>query len=245
MKKRMSAAALGLRMTWKYVLILILVTCAAQLWAFESSRVYWSGVDGWSNDFEWVLDEYHVGFIGKMSFHWILGVIIAASGTGKSRMSYTLRRLRISENEITVQWAAVFAGYFLISWAVQLALVFWMYSQYQQAVQWVWQLTGLDLFVIIHRSAYFHTLLPLSEPWGFVRNIVLCLGWGTMGSLLARNIRHGGRPIAGIIMLLAATILLLPGEMATADTDGVFLLAMAVVITVQILMNREVERNAG
>lgn len=241
MRKRTSAAALGLRMTWKYVLIAMLLTSVMQIWAFQGTREYWSGVDGWCNDFEWVLDENRVGFYGNLSFLLILGAICAAAASGKSRMGYTLRRLRISENEVTVLWAAVFAGYFLISWAVQLGLVFWMYAQYAK----VWSTTGLDLFVIIHRSTFFHLLLPLSEPWGIARNIVLCLGWGAMGSLMARQTRHGGRPIAGIIMLLLVTILLVRGEMASIRTDVVFCILMAVAIAVQAVMNREVERNEG
>lgn len=242
MKKRMSAAALALRMTWKWVLVLTVLICGLQIFLFQwSSGAEWGGLDVWKHGFEWVLDEYHIGTLGKAGFFGILLAVLVTVGRGKSRSVYTLRRLRISENEVTVLWAAVFAGYFLLFWAIQLGLALWMFSRFRVSQE----LNGLEFFIIAHRSAWLHTLLPLSEPWGFVRNIALCLGWGTMGSLMARSIRHGGRPIVGLIALLASAFLLIPRRMATQMTDVLFLIAMVGVVAVQIMMNGEVERNAG
>ena len=236
MKKRMSSAALGLRMTFWPVMAVIVIFSAMQLWSFWRTEIYWiEDVYSPQMAFEEILDGQRVAYHGKFSFMMILSMTLIAP---RNKASYTLRRLRISENEVTVQWALLFSGYYLISWAVQLLLTMYMFRAYAPVAE----LEPLDYFLAVYRSRYLRILLPLGEPWGYVRNVLICLGWGTMGSLVGRYARHGGKPFMGIALVIL-TVMFLPADMASQITDIWFCVLMAVLVVIQICMIREVERN--
>lgn len=240
MKKRMSIAGLGIRLTAGNVLLAIVMCSAVQVLFFLQTRDMWVASDySWAFSFEWILDNERVGFYGKFSFIWLLSAVIWPCAGGKSQLSYTLRRLRVDENEVTAIWSVVFSGYFLISWGVQLLLVLWMFAQYAQASGW----GKMELFVAAYRSAYFHTLLPLSEPWAFVRNVVLCLSWGTMGSLLDRYMRRGGKPFMAVALIVFSAIFM-PSDVATAGSDNAACFFLLAVIFCQCMMIWEAEKNA-
>lgn len=226
MRKRLIAAGLGLRLTSIWAAGIILLTSAVQVWLFLRTEYLWSDMaDNWNiQSFEWVLDEEGIALVGKLSFVLLLGAVVLPCASVRNRNAYTLRRLRIGENQVTAIWALIFSGYFLISWAVQLGVVLWMASCYARVAG----MGVMDLFVAAYRSTYFHTLLPLAEIWGYVRNGVICLSWGAMGSLIARYVRHGGKSFLAVGMVVL-TGWLLPTDMATAGNDimlSVLLLAM-------------------
>ena len=236
MKKRMSGAALGLRLTFWPVIGVILAWSGLQVWGFMRSEYFWAA-ESYVNPmaFEDILDNQDVFFYGKLSFLMILGMTLIAP---KNKASYTLRRLRISERELTVGWALVFSGYYLLSWAVQLGLTMILFRIYGKRVE----VEAMDYFLACYRGRYLHLLLPLGEPWGYARNIVMCLGWGSMGALTGRYCRHGGKPFMAVALVIL-TLMFLPGEMASRITDIWFCVLMIVLVCVQILMIREVERN--
>ena len=100
MKKRMSSAALGLRMTFWPVMAVIVIFSAMQLWSFWRTEIYWiKDVYSPQMAFEEILDGQRVAYHGKFSFMMILSMTLIAP---RNKASYTLRRLRISENEVTV-----------------------------------------------------------------------------------------------------------------------------------------------
>lgn len=232
MKKRLSAAGLGLRLTAAPVAAVILAASLLQIWSFYRTEYLWSGELG-NAGFEWILDEEGVGLWGKLSFIGILVVTVGRTCSARNRASYTLRRLRIREGEVTFLWAVIFSGYFLVSWAVQLGLVLWMYVQYAAQVG----TDGIGLFAASYRSAYFHLLLPLEETLGYLRNILICVGWGGMGAMMARYMRHGGKPFMAVALILV-TGFFLPGEMASMSTDIVLCVAICAMVIVHILINR-------
>ena len=240
MRKRASVVGLGLRMTVVPVCAVILAASLLQVWLFLRTDYIWVNPEhAWSAySFEYILDEQMVGNVGKLSFLGIMCVLVLRCSQQKGKFSYTLRRLRIRENEITAIWLLVFSGYFLISWAVQLGLVLWMFTQYATAADW----GKIDLFVASYRSAYFHTLLPLSEPWGWWRNAMLCLSWGTMGALICRYMRHGGKPFMAL-MLVGASVVAMPSDVATKVNDIISIILLVGVVIVQIVLTLEVERN--
>ena len=232
----MSSAALGLRLTFWPVMAVILMCSALQVWSFFRSEYLWIQ-ENYVNplNFEDVLDNLRVAHHGKFSFLLILSMTLIAP---RNKASYTLRRLRISENEVTVQWALLFSGYYLLSWAVQLLLSMVLFRIYAQATG----LEALDYFLACYRSRYLHLLLPLGEPWGYVRNVFICLGWGTMGALIGRYCRHGGKPFM-VVALVILTLIFLPAEMASQTGDIGVCVLMTILVVVQICMIREVERN--
>lgn len=240
MRKRISIAGLGIRLTAGNAFWAIVLCSAVQIWLFWRTQYMWQeSAYSWSMAFEWLLDNERVGLMGKLSFIGILAAVVWPCAAGRTRLSYTLGRLRIGENEITAIWALIFSGYFLISWGVQLVLVLGMFARYAQVTGW----GKMELFVTAYNSSYFHTLLPLSEPWAFVRNIVLCLSWGAMGSLLSRYIRRGGTPFMAIALIVVSAIIM-PTDVATDVTDIFGCLFLLVVIICQVIMIREVEKDA-
>ena len=236
MKKHMSSAALALRMTFRPVLAVLVIWSGLQLWSFFRSEAFWT-VANYSSPmaFEDILDNHRVFFYGKVSFLMILYMTLVIP---KNKACYTLRRLRISEGALTFGWGLVFSGYYLLSWALQLLLTMGMFRIYAQAAG----LEALDYFRACYRGRYLHLLMPLGEPWGYVRNTMICLGWGFMGALTGHYSRHGGKPFL-LVALVILTALFLPANMASQASDIVFCVIMGILVAVQLWLIREVERN--
>lgn len=236
MKKRMSGAALALQLTFWPVMAVILIWSALQVWSFLRSECFWV-VESYANPmaFEDVLDNHRVAWFGKFSFLMIFSMTLVVP---KNKATYTLQRLRISENELTISWAMVFSGYYLLSWAVQLGLCVGMFRSFAE----VTNLEAMDFFLACYRGRYLHLLLPLGEPWGYARNIAICFGWGAMGALVSRYSRHGGKPFMAIA-LIVMTQAFLPPEMASRTLDQWLCGLTVIMIVIQCLMIREVERN--
>lgn len=236
MKKRMSGAALALRLTFWPVAAVILVGSVLQIWSFFRSECFWV-YDSYSNSmaFEDVLDNHQVSFYGKFSFLMIFSMTLIAP---RNKAAYTLRRLRISENELTLSWALIFSGYYLLSWAVQLGLTMGMFRCFSS----VTNLEAMDYFLACYRGRYLHLLLPLGEPWGYARNIVMCLGWGSMGALIGRYCRHGGKPFMAVALIIV-TLFFLPTDMASQTGDIWFCACTVLLAAIQVYLIWEAERD--
>lgn len=236
MKKRMSAAALGLQLTFWPVMAAIVMCSVLQVLCFFHSDYLWTQ-ESYVNHtaFEWILDQERVGFYGKFGFLMILSMTLIAP---RNKAAYTLRRLRISENELTLQWALLFSGYYLISWMVQLLLSMVFFRIFAGATG----MDAMDYFLAVYRSSYLRCLLPLGEPWGYVRNVCFCLGWGAMGALVGRYCRHGGKPFM-VIALVLVTLFFQPLGMAEQSRDIALCLFTALAVAVQVVLIREVERD--
>lgn len=239
MKKRMSAAALALRLTALPGFLVTVLTAAVQIGLFLSTRYAWSSEDGWDLwSFEQIVESEGVALAGLLGFVVMFVVLVLPCCSLRNRNVFTLRRLKVSEKELTAIWAAVFSGYFLMAWAVQLGLMIGLYAVYAREAG----SDAMGLFLAAYRSSYFHTLLPLAEVWGYVRNVALCLGWGTLASLMARHMRHEGKPYM-LAVLVILTGWLLPKEMASADSDILLIILTAVVLACQIAAIQGGEEN--
>lgn len=181
MKRYTSAAGLAVKLTWLQVAVYILTLCVCQWAAFLNVN------NVASQALEYRLDDWPMG-VGRLGQAGLVLLLYSfLRGSRGSRIDYTLRRLSLSETTVTAVWALVFAGWFVLYWAVQLGMMFGMYGNYVSAYGG----SGNLLFVVAMRSKYFHYLLPLYEPWGFVRNIALCLACGYFTAQGARNARNG------------------------------------------------------
>lgn len=209
MKKYTSAAALALRLTWVRVTALFALVGAAQWIAFIMNfEQTWA--------LEYQLDDTPA-WIGRMGVIALTLVLYFTLERGKgSKTAYTLRRLSLSEDAVTAVWAFTFAGYFVMYWVFQIGMVLGMYFRY------VAQTGGSEnlLFLACYRSAYFHYLLPLAEPWGYARNIAAALGFGSTAALSAQNARNGRwNPLCmGLLIMFGCTVLM-PFEMASMGQD--------------------------
>ena len=105
----------------------------------------------------------------------LLFFLIGTVGNGKSsRTVYTMNRLGLSENQVSLVFGTVFSGYFLLYWALQIALCYGLFIWYSR-----FTLVSSNTFMLAcWRSEWLHTLLPLGEWWGYLRNTVICLSFG-------------------------------------------------------------------
>lgn len=227
MKRSLSAAGLALRLTWKGFALITLATVLVQTAIFMNQEVYFE-----SKGFEWLLDEMGVAAFGRIGAMVLLGYLLLRCG--RKNTGYTLRRLSLSEGSLTAWWSAVFAGWFLLYWGAQLATVLGLYTWYAQRIP----VQSINLFVAAFRSAYFHMLLPLAEPVGYVRNGVLCLSFGAMAAMLSRQLRNGGKPWMFAVLLFISY--LLPQRMGSEAFDGILSAALLGCVAVQWVICREV-----
>lgn len=224
MKKRMSAAALALRMTWPRVAAFLAIMAAVQLWLF--SRLPMGG----DVLVEMLLDQA-AGAAGWCKLGLML-LLVQPLAAARSRYDYTLNRLRIPEWECLAIWSVVYSGYFLLSWGLFLAAALGMLRIFaqQQAMD------AMDFFLAAMRSRYFHTLLPFGEPWAFARNACMCLTYGTLAAHFPWLIRNKATWL-GVGFYLFLMLFRLQ-NMGTGDMDMVWCLAFPALLIALILVRK-------
>lgn len=203
MKRYTSAAGLAIRLTRLRMLACFAVIGLAQWICFLTMN----NSSDWPLEFRMDDLAAWIGRFGNMDL--LLALHYTLRGGKKSRIDYTLQRLSLNEMTVTAVWALVFAGWFGLYWVFQIGMLFGMYANHAGAYGGSENL----LFVAAMRSDYFHYLLPLYEPWGFVRNIVLCLAFGSFAALGAQNARNGRwNPLCLAWLMMILWALLTPQE---------------------------------
>ena len=211
MKRYTSAAGLAIRLTLCHVLGLFIVVAGFQWVLFRLSM----NAPVLSRSVEELLDSYP-GFMGRIGlFALMLVLTTAVSGDKRSRIDYTLRRLSLSDGEVSAIWSGLFAGYFLLYWAMEIGLEFGMCARYGALYGGGENL----LFVAAMRSRFFHYLMPMYEPWGFVRNVVICFTFGCFASQDARMHRNGQKSFTPVLFAGVLWWVLTPYEVASRGQD--------------------------
>lgn len=226
MKKVTSAALLALKLTWSYALATFIATGVVQMF-----NVYQELMPGG------VPLQATFGFetlvrsgIQNLSYYWyallMFGLIRSASASKGSKTSYTMRRLGLSEMQMTLVFGLVFTGYFLLYWAFQLGLIFACFAWFTRFSL----VSSNALMLAAWRSEWFHFLLPLGEWLGYVRNVVICLTFGFCSAFGAQRSRAGKFPwFCGVPMLLCTV--LTPQRLGnTVDLVLILLLAVCTVV---------------
>ena len=187
MKKITSAALLALKLTWVAALAFTLTGAAVQVF-YVFRELMPGGVPLQTTfGFEQLLQSA-AERVGK--FWMVLLLYMLGMDVGKSvKTIYTMNRLGLSENQMTLVFGLVFSGYFLLYWAFQIALCYGFFVWYSR-----FALVGSNTWMLAcWRSEWLHTLLPLGEWWGYLRNIVICLSFGftaAFDSSRARREKH-------------------------------------------------------
>ena len=222
MKRYTSVAALAIRLTWLYVLVYIGTLCACQWVAFLNVN------NGANHALEYRLDNWPMGS-GRLGMAAMMLMLFSFLKGGRgSQFHITLKRLSVSELKISLVWTLVFAGWFLLYWATHLLNLFGMYANYVHTYGGSENL----LFVVAMRSKYFHYLLPLYEPWGFVRNAAVCLALGSFTALGSMNARNGRwNPLCLAFLMMIPWGIMTPQSVATQGADiAVSVIALICVI---------------
>lgn len=133
-----------------------------------------------------------------------IALCLQGSQLSGARTGYTLQRLPLREETVTLLWAVFHAGCLMILWACQLAIVFslWLlYNRYGLSVSG----QDLELFLSFYCSGVLHSLLPLADVTQHLRNLcwILSLGFHTaaFGYFQRRDRFRGQLPV---LMLLLA-----------------------------------------
>ena len=174
MKKVTSAALLAIKLTWSVVLLTFILTLGVQI--IDGFRELMPGGVPLQATFAFEnLLRSAAQKVGQWWMVYLLGALIGTTGPSKgSKSIYTLNRLGLSENQMTLVFGAVFTGYFLLYWALQIAVCYGFFVWYSR-----FTLVGSNAWMLAcWRSEWLHTLLPLGEWWGYLRNTVICLSFG-------------------------------------------------------------------
>jgi hypothetical protein len=216
MKKITSAALLAIQLTWKTALLVFALTLGLQI--FEGFRELMPGGVPLQTTFAFEeLLRSTVQAAGKWWAVMLMAFLISASGSSKgSKTVYTMNRLGLSEIQVTLVFGAVFSGYFLLYWALQIAVCYGFFVWYAR-----FTLVGSNAWMLsCWRSEWLHFLLPLGEWWGYLRNLVICLSFGCSAAFASQQGRRGKIPLTWFIAPLLC-VFLLSGRIGSIGMDMV------------------------
>ena len=210
MKKITSAALLALKLSWKAALLTFLLAAGVQ--TFDMYRELMPGGVPLQTTFGFeTLLRTAAEPAGKIWFVVLLAALILSAGSSKgSRSVYTLNRLGLTEVRVTLVSGLVFSGYFLLYWAMQLALAYGYFVWYCRL-----GLVSSNAFMLsCWRSEWLHTLLPLGEWLGYLRNAFVCLSFGFNAAIGVHRRRHGKNALFSFAPAVLCALLLVgqPGE---------------------------------
>lgn len=214
MKKITSAALLAIMLTWKMVLLTFVLSAGLQ--CFDVWRELMPGGVPLQTTFGFeTLVRSAVQPAGKWWAVMLMSFLIATAGASRgSRSVYTMNRLGLSEDRVTLVFGLVFTGYFLLYWAMQIAVCYGFFVWYSR-----YSLVSSNTFMLsCWRSEWLHALLPLGEWWGYLRNITICGSFGFCAAFAAQQGRRGKVPLTWFIAPMMC-VFLLSGRISSLGPD--------------------------
>ena len=194
MKKITSAALLALKLTWLSALLYPLVAVGLQI--FDVFRNLMPGGVPLQVTFGFENLLQSAQRVGRFWMVLLLFALTRAAGdTAGSKSVYTMNRLGLSENRMTLVFGGVFTGYFLLYWVLQLAVCYGFFVWYSR-----FTLVSSNSFMLAcWRSEWLHTLLPLNEWWGYLRNLAICTSFGFSAAFGSQLSRRGKFPWMSLV----------------------------------------------
>ena len=194
MKKITSAALLALKLTWLSALLYPLVAVGLQI--FDVFRNLMPGGVPLQVTFGFENLLQSAQRVGRFWMVLLLFALTRAAGdTAGSKSVYTMNRLSLSENRMTLVFGGVFTGYFLLYWVLQLAVCYGFFVWYSR-----FTLVSSNSFMLAcWRSEWLHTLLPLNEWWGYLRNLAICTSFGFSAAFGSQLSRRGKFPWMSLV----------------------------------------------
>lgn len=187
MKKYISVLALDVKNTIFKVLGILILMSAVEFGYFylylqkeverwQSAGVPWQA-PGMVTSFDSMLTESRMEIFFMITVALIGAVLIwACSEHGKVRSKFTWHRLQIERRQVFAVWAAYRVLCMVLVAAWQILLIIAMDGMYQEI--WAQGHAPQSLFLACYRNQFLHGLLPLSDPFGAVRNVCCMLLWG-------------------------------------------------------------------
>lgn len=206
---------------WKLLLIVILMAGA-------ETGLFWralqAGAPEYRGGFAYFAEESRLWVVFFLALAALCAVLCLQGCQLSGKTVYTLRRLPLPEETVTLLWAAVHVGCLTVLWACQAALVggFWLlYNRFGPSSG-----ENLELFVNVYGNSFLHGLLPLGDVSRHLRNLLWVLGLGFQTAAFGYFQRRG-RFRAECICLLAVGIGFFCSGMGASGTDaGISLLSL-------------------
>jgi len=181
MKKHLSVFGFFARSSFFKVLLILLAMCAVEAAFFhfelqdalEAYEVVGSGMASLERMFMSAATNVYF----RIALALITLVVCLPGCEFKSKTSYTLRRLSISERAAFFHQAAYNTLVYLMLFGVQLALVFGL-SQYYLSVVPEECFSNQTIFLAFYRNDFLHSLLPLEDIGLWIRNGLLVITFG-------------------------------------------------------------------
>lgn len=214
MKKVTSAALLAIKLSWAIALGLMVMGAG-----FQTFSVYrWLMPGGVPLQASFGFETMLRSTVQGPGMWWMLLLLVyltlSTASTKGSKTVYTMNRLGLSELQTTLVFGAVFSGWFLLYWAVQVGLAYAYFVWYSQ-----FSLVSSNAFMLAAwRSEWLHILLPLGEWWGYLRNVVICLSFGFSAAFGTQLLRRGKLALAGLVPPLLCAVML-NGRIGEAMTN--------------------------
>lgn len=236
MKRIVTVWMAALKNLWWKLLLILAAMSAAEIglyhWSVRDLCLRYPAAD--YPDYQWW--SFH-GFAqnGKLHLIFLAAVLILAvlcclQGCRFSGKNYTLQRLPVAEWQVTVLWGLAHLTCFIILWAVQVVLIFVLWSFYVARFQPA--APGLDLLVSIYRCGLFHAVLPLADVarWVYLLTYLLCMSWLTASFGF---FQRRGRFRIGLLVLLGCYFTLTV-EMGNAGSNIIFTLICLIVAAIDV-----------
>lgn len=135
----------------------------------------------------------------------LLSVVLMGACTGSGSVTgYTLRRLRISDKGVFLAQTAANACFYLLLLAAEILVTFALASLY--TAQPELYVTNQTIPLAYYRDPFLHGLLPLSDWFCLIRNVLMWLGLSVAAACYP-VLRRRGKVVPEAILWIAATLL--------------------------------------
>ena len=163
---------------------------------------------------EILIDRSGIFLCFAISFVIVTLFLILAGCQFSSKVSYTLKRLRINEKWIFVYQAIYNLLAYTLFWAVQVIICVCMLKLYTVHTP-IEFLGEQSIFLAFYRSTRLHALLPLSNGILWARNALLLVTLG-LSSAEFPFLQRKGKKSVTIIALMLYTVVLWKQDTSTA-----------------------------
>lgn len=150
---------------------------------------------------------------------------------GRSKCSYTLRRLSLPEKSVWAYHALFCALCYLLLWVFQAVFSILLCTKY---LAWAdpGRINDQTLFLAYYRNSFLHSIVPMEEVWRWVRNLFFVAGLGIETATFSFRRRRGKANTLFVAALYSAIFFARPmGEIAS---DITMILVFCLTISVNL-----------
>ena len=225
MRQHRSIWMLLARSTFHWVLVIVLLLALAQgILFWRAMEKAWDDAveaeDWFENesgrdqpaepeDFIWSMETVWNNSRASVAFGVAVvltaAVLVSFGSEGNVKVSYTFRRLSVSEQSVFV-WQALYNSLcFLLLWSAEIFIALALCKWYVAQVG-VESVSHQATFLAFHRNQFLHNLMPLEDVACWVRNGLLCLSLGVTAAWDTYSQRRSGKVHAAIVCALGLAV---------------------------------------